>query len=68
MVIFYMMLGKTVKDLLQSQPVFTLNKKRSAGMDQNTFKLVLNKVIKIVFDIWDKTFKNGPSKICGRQP
>ena len=21
-----------------------------------------------VEDIWDKLFKNGPSKICGRQP
>ena len=20
------------------------------------------------YDIWDKVFKNGPSKICGRQP
>ena len=20
------------------------------------------------FNIWDKVFKNGPSKICGRQP
>ena len=20
------------------------------------------------FDMWDKVFKNGPGKICGRQP
>ena len=79
-----MTLGKIVKDLLQSQlvftyskstmktlgkscvvfivnleqishilafPLLTLNKQRSAGMDQNTFKLVHNNGIKIVFDI-----------------
>ena len=24
--------------------------------------------LKYFYDIWDKTFKNGPSEICGRQP
>ena len=23
---------------------------------------------KYITNIWDKVFKNGPSKICGRQP
>ena len=27
-----------------------------------------NKKFDFNINIWDKVFKNGPSKICGRQP
>ena len=33
------------------------------------FFLFENKIFSIsILNIWDKIFKNGPSKICGRQP
>ena len=29
---------------------------------------IINRVQQIVTYKWDKVFKNGPNKICGRQP
>ena len=31
-------------------------------------KVSFNSILKIKHNKWDKAFKNGPNKICGRQP
>ena len=32
------------------------------------FDYLQSRTFFVVLDIWDKLFKSGPSKICGRQP
>ena len=39
-------------------PEFFTDQKRQSPLDMRKFKCI----------IWDKVFKNGQSKICGREP
>ena len=45
-----------------------VNPVNAAIMFSNVAHLYRGATVKIPVDIWDKVFKNRPSKICGRQP
>ena len=52
-----------------SKPYFSWRSWKFSIFKQKTWFLIKNKSLsKLRDNIWDKVFKNGPSKICGRQP
>ena len=61
--ILYKIAQKSMKTILQMNKIYN-----KLIQNMNDLFLVVVFILKLICFIWDKVFKNGPSKICGRQP